>query len=81
MKGAKGNIYSSSTKQIKPPREVIPPIFTEIRKPNPILIKIEDTEKSDQKKAKKIHEILQSSEEFPDWPNQEELEVKYKIKI
>lgn len=76
MKNAKGNTNIPSAKQTKPPREVIPPIFTDIRKPTPILNKNEEKEKLDEKKEKKIQEILQLSEEFPDWPNQEELEVK-----
>lgn len=76
MKGSKANNNPSNTKQSKNPRDIIPPNFLEIRKLNPI-IKSEDT--FNIKKNKKVKDYLQIFEDFPEWPNQEEIEVK-KIK-
>ncbi len=78
MKGTKGNnpnLYG--TKQAKPPRDIVPPIFTEIRKPNPI-IKNEEIFKI--KKPKKVKEYLNLIEDFPEWPTKEELDVIKNIK-
>jgi hypothetical protein len=65
------------------PREIIPPIFNEIRKLTPIIKKGETFEI---KKSKKVKNYLKLSPDFPEWPTQEEIEViksiiKYKIRI
>jgi hypothetical protein len=74
MKGSKGNNFNlPSTKPAKPPREIIPPFFTEIRKSNPIL-KNEEIFKV--RKPKKVKEYLNLYEDFPEWPTKEEVDVR-----
>lgn len=68
MKGSRG-----SMKQSRNPREVVPPTFTEIRKPNPV---IKTEENFNAKRSKKVKEYLQVFEDFPEWPNQEEVDVR-----
>lgn len=70
MKSSK--VEKSSTKVGRIPRDVIPPNFTEIRKPNPI-IKTEVNANS--KKPKKVKDYLKLFEDHPEWPTEEELEV------